>query len=190
MKKIVIITAILLFAMACQEKKSFDDLMTFSRSGKPHFIVVNPAGTIEKYQYDHKTNGFRVKTENGDKESLSYLPFPANFGFFPSTHSEGMDKGDLLYGFMISDSYSIQTMLETKPIGALSMVIDGKEHQFVFCIPEDESLQLDGNNSMHISSEMKNLFENWLVNGFEVDSVIGWHDAAYASELIKNRSNR
>lgn len=176
--------------MACQDKKSFDDLQTYSKNGKPHFIVMNPAGSVEKFQYDNESNGFKVKTTDGATESVGFLPFPANFGFFPSTHTDGEDKGELLYGFLISPEFSIQTMVDVKPLGAVSMLVDGKETQLVLCIPDEKSLRIDSKDADELHKDMKTLFEMWLTNAYGVDSIVNWHDAAYASELIKSRSNR
>ncbi|PKL78353.1 MAG: hypothetical protein CVV25_11875 [Ignavibacteriae bacterium HGW-Ignavibacteriae-4] len=190
MKKIVLLIAIFTLMMACQEKKSFDDLQTYSKEGKPHFIVMNAAGSIEKFQYDNESNGFKVKTTNGVNESISFLPYPANYGFFPSTHADGEDKGELLYGFLIAPELSIQTMVDVKPLGAVTMLKDGKEVQLVLCIPDDKLLRIDMEETNELHVDMKTIFGLWLTNAYEVDSIISWHDANYASELIKTRSNR
>jgi len=176
--------------MACQDKKSFDDLQTYSRDGKPHFIVMNPAGSVEKFQYDNESNGFKVKTTDGINESVDFLPFPANFGFIPSTHADGEDKGELLYGFLIASQLSIQTMVDIKPLGAVSVMTGGNQMQFVFCIPDEKSLRIDSEDVGEMHDDMKTLFEMWLTNAYDVDSISGWHDSAYANELIKSRSNR
>ncbi len=188
MKKIVLLLAIFTLFTACQEKKSFDDLNTFSKNDKPHFIVMNPAGSVEKYEYDHESNGFKVYTEDGEYSSIEFMPFPANLGFFPSTHSEGEDSGDLLYGFLISEEYSIQTLLEAKPIGSVSVRKDGKETNYIISIPDDESLRV--NNSEILTDDMQSLFSLWLTNAYGVDSIVNWHDGVYANKLINTRSNR
>lgn len=188
MKKIVLLTAIFTILTACQEKKSFDDLNTFSKNDKPHFIVMNPAGSVEKYEYDNETNGFKVYTENGEYSSVSFMSFPANFGFFPSTHDEGEDKGELLYGFMIAQEYSIQTMLESMPIGAVSLVKDNKELVYIITIPDDESLRVEG--SSELSDDMKTIFSLWLQNAYQVESISNWYSSEEALEIIKTRSNR
>jgi len=188
MKKIVLLLAIFTLFTACQEKKSFDDLNTFSKNDKPHFIVMNPAGSVEKYEYDNETNGFKVYTENGEYSSIKFMPFPANLGFFPSTHNDGEDSGDLLYGFLISEQYSIQTLLEVKPIGSVSVIKDGKEINYIISIPDDESLRVS--DSEKLTDDMQSLFSLWLINAYDVNSIVNWHDEVYAKELIKTRSNR
>lgn len=190
MKKIVLLIAIFTLMMACQEKKSFDDLQTYSKEGKPHFIVMNPAGSVEKFQYDNESNGFKVKTTDGVTESVGFLPFPGNFGFIPSTHADGEDKGELLYGFLISPKFSIQTMVDIKPLGAVSILIDEKEMKLVMCIPDDKLLRIDTEEISELQEDMKSIFSLWLTNAYGVDSVVEWHDSAYAIELIKSRSNR
>ena len=190
MKKIVLLIAIFTLMMACQEKKSFDDLQTYSKDGKPHFIVMNSAGSVEKFQYDNESNGFKVKTTDGINESVSFLPYPANFGFYPSTHSDGEDKGELLYGFLIAPELSIQTMVDVKPLGAVSVIYKGKEIQFVISIPDDKLLRIDMEDTNELHEDMETILGLWLVNAFEIDSIISWHDANYAAELIKTRSNR
>jgi inorganic pyrophosphatase len=188
MKKIVLITAIFAILTACQEKKSFDDLNTFSKNDKPHFIVMNPAGSVENYEYDNETNGFKVYTEDGEYSSVDFMPFPANFGFFPSTHKGGEDQGELLYGFLITQEYSIQTLLEVKPIGAVSVIRDGNEMDYIITIPDEESLRV--NKSETLTDDMKNIFSIWLTNAYGIESIVQWHNEDYASELIKSRSNR
>lgn len=176
--------------MACQDKKSFDDLQTYSKDGKPHFIVMNSAGSVEKFQYDNESNGFKVKTTDGVYESISFLPFPANFGFFPSTHSDGEDKGELLYGFLIASELSMQTMIDVKPLGAVTAMKDGREIQYVVSIPDDKLLRIDMEDTNVLHEDMESILGLWLTNAFEVDSIISWQDAKSASELIKSRSNR
>jgi inorganic pyrophosphatase len=190
MKKIVLLIAIFTLMMACQDKKSFDDLQTYSKAGKPHFIVMNAAGSVEKFQYDNESNGFKVKTTKGVNESVGFLPYPANYGFFPSTHADGEDKGELLYGFLIASELSIQTMVDVKPLGAVTMLKDGKEEQLVLCIPDDKLMRIDMEDTNKLNEDMESIFGMWLTNAFDVDSIIGWHDANYATELIKTRSNR
>ena len=190
MKKIVLIITIFTLMMACQEKKSFDDLQTYSREGKPHFIVMNSAGSIEKFQYDNESNGFKVKTKDGVNESVSFMPYPANFGFYPSTHSEGEDKGELLYGFLIAAELSTQTMVDVKPLGAVSIIKDGKEAQFVISIPDDKSLRIDIEETNELHQDIKIILGLWLSNAFGVDTIVSWHDSNYATQLIKTRSNR
>lgn len=182
--------AIFTLMMACQDKKSFDDLLTYSKSGKPHFIVMNSAGSTEKFIYDNESNGFKVKTTDGVTEKVSFLPYPANYGFFPSTHSEGMDKGELLYGFVIASELSIQTMLDVKPLAVVTMLKDGKQSQLVLCIPDDVSLRIESEDISELHEDMKPVFEMWLINAIGIDSIVTWHDATYATELIKTRSNR
>lgn len=190
MKKIVLLTAIFTLMMACQEKKSFDDLQTYSKSGKPHFIVMNSAGSTEKFIYDNETNGFKVKTTDGVTEKVNFLPYPANYGFFPSTHSDSMDKGELLYGFLIASELSIQTMVDVKPLAAVTTMMNGKEMQLVLCIPDDNSLRIESEDTDVLHEDMKPVFEMWLINAIGIDSIVTWHDANYATELIKTRSNR
>ena len=169
---------------------SFDDLETYSKNGKPHIIVMNPAGSVEKFQYDNESNGFKVKTTGGVTESVGFLPFPANFGFFPSTHTEGPDKGELLYGFLISPKFSIQTMVDIKPLAAVSLLVGGKEMQIILSIPDDKLLRIDTENISELHEDMKVIFSLWLTNAYGVDSIVQWHEAAFATELIKSRSNR
>jgi inorganic pyrophosphatase len=190
MKVVFLAFAFLFVFAACDSDKGFDDFKTYSKAGKPNFVVMNPAGSTEKFQYDNKTNKFRVRTTNRVNETVSFLPYPANYGFFPSTHSDSLDKGELLYGFLISESYSIQTLIEVLPIGALSTIQNGKNVDIVFSVPEDKTLRMKMTTTDSVPEELRSTFETWLTRAYMVDGILDWHDSKYALELVKNRSNR
>lgn len=190
MKKLLILLAFITLLTACHEDMGFDDLQTYSKTGAPHFVVVDPAGSVEKFQFDSKINKFKVKTTNRVNEKVDFMPFPANFGFFPSTHSDSIDKGDLLHGFLIAQSFSIQSIIEVKPIGVASIMLDGKESDIIFSVPAEKRHRIEIATTDSVPEEMQSIFELWFKNAYKVDSVLGWHDSKYAVELIKNRSKR
>lgn len=187
--KIIIVLLACFLMFSCKEKSGFDDLTTYSKNGNPHFVISNQSGTTTNYIYDKQAKGFKAKTVEGRLENIPFLPFPANFGFFPSTHDE---KGNLIKGFLISEPFSIQTLVEVKPIAAMEVeFIDGSREDILILVTEEEKYRSVNIQTLsELSYGIRDILHIWYENVYPGSEISGWKDENYALELIKSRSKR
>ena len=119
-------------------------LPTFSEDGHLQMVVEIPAGTNKKIEYEHSTNAFPVTKENGAQRTISFLPYPGNYGFIPSTlmePAEGGD-GDALDILLISEHLKIGTVVDVLPVAILLLDDNGARDDKIIAIPADETKQV------------------------------------------------
>ena len=184
MKKILL-TFILLILVSCEERKGFEELSTYSENDVPHIIVMAPSGDSKVYEYDMESKGFKYKVENGRELKFNFLPYPANYGFYPST----VKDGELLYGFLLSGRFTIQTLLETKPIANLKLVYPQKTENIIVAVPHEEKLRsVEADDLASLDPDILEILKIWLSNNRDnLDSIVV-EDEKVAMDLISERS--
>ena len=170
----------------------FEKLPTFSKSGHVQMIVEIPAGTRKKYEYDSQSGQFTNLNDLEKERLVNYLPYPANYGFIPSTKmykSLGGD-GDSMDVLLISEALHIGTTIDIKLIGILRLLDDGQKDYKLIAIPVDENKQISNLSSFidleNNHSSIKNIIEIWFLNykGPKVTEFISWGNEIEAlSEL-------
>lgn len=128
MLKIYSLIFIFLLLTSC-DKKGIGDVKTFSKNNHIHAVVEIPSGTAKIYEYDAEEKGFKNKIENKIERTYDFLALPFNYGFIPSTkmlnHS---DESKALETVILSEQYSIGTLLETNVLGCLEYDFDGNKN--------------------------------------------------------------
>ncbi|TXI78961.1 MAG: inorganic diphosphatase, partial [Flavobacteriales bacterium] len=107
---------------------NLEELVASPRAGILNAVIEIPAGTVEKRQYDIDTNTFPIDLRNGQPRLIRFLPYPANYGFIPSTRmnkEEGGD-GDALDVFVLCGAVPSGTVLEVEPIGIIELLDAGE----------------------------------------------------------------
>ena len=173
----------------------FEKLPTFSKSGHVQMIVEIPAGTRKKYEYDSQSGQFTNLNDLEKERLVNYLPYPANYGFIPSTkmHRSSGGDGDSMDILLISEALHIGTIIDIKLIGILRLLDDGEKDYKLIAIPVDENKQISNLSSfMELEnnySSIKNIIEMWFLNykGSKVTEFISWGDEIEAlSELNRH----
>lgn len=156
-------------------------------------VVEIPAGTARKMIYDSETNRFIQEQDSGKPRMIRFLPYPANYGFIPSTSmdpSAGGD-GDALDVVVLTESLPTGTVLAVRPVAALLLKDGGELDTKIIAIPVDTVQQLfipaDFQDFMLRYDGARSILENWFFwyKGLGETEVIGWRDEAYARKEIE-----
>ena len=75
-------------------------------------VVEIPAGTNHKIEYDPSTDSFENDKKDGKDRVISFLPYPGNYGFIPSTLMNKDRGGD-------GDALDILVIGESEPTGTV-----------------------------------------------------------------------
>ena len=180
--------------VGCTSKKDIYTTPTFSKDGSLNCVIEIPAGTNKKIEFNTKTNSFEVDQRNGEDRIISFLPYPGNYGFVPSTlsnTSKGGD-GDALDILLISESLPTGTIVEVIPIGLLKLLDNGEYDYKIICTPKDSKKRIiDATTYSAFSkkySHAKDIIASWFLHydiGGDTLTNEGWGDEKEALEEIR-----
>ena len=110
---------------SCGSTKNYYTLPAQVSEESFNALIEIPAGTNKKYEYDPNQKEFIVDIENGKERVIDFLPYPANYGFIPSTlsKSDTGGDGDALDILVISEAMTTGTVLEALPISIRAFTI-------------------------------------------------------------------
>jgi inorganic pyrophosphatase len=169
-------------------------LPAFSTSETVNCIVEIPAGTNTKIEYDKLKKKFVPDLRNGQNRIITYLPYPANYGFIASTYSDpkkGGD-GDALDVLILCESLPTGTVIEAKPIAVLRLIDNKEEDLKLICIPSEKKKRtMDAATFAEFSEKFPqalDLIEIWFRNYDPHDNtrIDGWGDEKEALSAIIN----
>lgn len=174
------------------ERVNHYTLPTWNKKGVTAVIEI-PAGTNHKIEYNPQTLNFEPDSIDGAVRIIDFLPYPANYGFIPSTlmaSSEGGD-GDPLDILVIAESMPTGTILAVTPIATLLMRDEGELDTKIIAIPVDPEQQVfrvaDFQEFMLKYDPARRILESWMLNyqGPGLVELIGWRDDDFALSEIK-----
>ena len=154
-------------------------------------IIETPCGSRNKYGWDEKRQGYRLK-----KVLPSGMSFPYNFGFVPDTQAEDGDPLDIL---VLMDAPAFPgCIIECKLIGA----IEAEQRENGKAIRNDRLIASDLNDASFsnirsveqlpeaLLHEIQAFFENYnRVEGKQF-KVLGYCDSKQAATLIKKATRK
>lgn len=163
--------------------------MTLSKNGKFHAVILIPSGTAKIYEYDYIEKGFKNRVENSKERKYKFLPLPFNYAFIPSTRMlNGPDENLALESIVLSEMYSIGTLIETNILGALEYSLNGKKNILILQNPiyddailinsdEINSLQSQYNDiitiiKIYFRNNYNYVFEERLISKEETEKII------------------
>lgn len=160
-------------------------------------VIEIPAGTNKKYEYNAASKEFIVDKENSRDRIIDFLPYPANYGFIPSTlsKSEIGGDGDALDVLIIAESLPHGTVVKSIPIALLKLIDNGEKDYKIIAVPEDKSLRIIQATTfeqlLDKYSEVPKILELWFLNynPNDVSSVEGWGNENEALQEIKRQLN-
>lgn len=166
---------------------------TFSPTGDLNAIIEIPAGTNMKFEVDKETGIIRPDTRDGKPRVIDFLPYPVNYGFFPSTK---MDKprggdGDPLDVMVLAESKPSGTLIEVKPIALMMLQDEGEWDNKVLAIPADPEhriIKADNWRDFQMQySPIRHILEWYFMyyDGLGVMKVMGWADENAALNEVK-----
>ncbi|WP_299674554.1 inorganic diphosphatase [uncultured Dokdonia sp.] len=177
----------------CTPKDNIYTTPTFSKNGTINCVIEIPGGTNKKIEFNPKTHLFEIDQRDGKDRIISFLPYPANYGFIPSTHSDpakGGD-GDALDILLLSEAVPTGSIVEVIPIAMLKLLDNGEFDYKIICIPSDPKKRIIDASTYTIFSEKyihaKNSIESWFLH-YDTggDKLIskGWGDEEEALKEI------
>ena len=118
-------------------------------------VIEISKGSKIKYELDKET-GFIVM----DRILHTSTHYPANYGFIPRTYGDDGDPLDVLV--LCSEPIDPMTIVETYPIGVITMMDNGRSDEKIIAIPFNDpnyNMYRDiGALPIHIFEEMKHFF--------------------------------
>lgn len=152
-------------------------------------VVEIPAGTNHKLEYDYENNAFPCDQENGIDRVVSFLSYPGNYGFIPSTlmdKSEGGD-GDALDVLILGEHLPTASVQPIIPIGIIQLMDRGEIDDKLIAVPADPKLQtIAVADVAELAEPVKEIISLWFGNykGPGKMEVQGWLGAEEALTAI------
>lgn len=179
--------AFVLLLPAC--KTNYADLPTYSVNKQLQAVIETPAGNARKLIYDLEQQEFIVDQDAGKQREVSFLPYPANFGFIPSTEIDKSGKG--LEIMVLSERQEVGTQLEVIAIGLVQLENKGELRHIVVAVPARPSeRQIQATNYKSFSTEYpgaKAILQIWFSNYNKSAGTrfVGWRDEKFAEKEIQ-----
>ena len=166
------------------DKKGIGDVLTISKNGKFHAVIQIPSGSAKIYEYDYIEKGFKNKIENYKERKYNFLPLPFNYAFIPSTKMlNGSNDKLALESVVLSEMYSIGTLIETDILGALEYTLNGNKNILIIQNPiYDDAILIktDDINSLQAQyNDIINIIKIYFKNNYNYefsDSLISKKD--------------
>ncbi|WP_209401172.1 inorganic diphosphatase [Pseudozobellia sp. WGM2] len=187
------ITICIVLLHACKSAISYYSLPTFVNEGTVNCVVEIAAGTNKKYEYNPTLNTFVIDQENSQNRIIDFLPYPANYGFIPSTISkeDGGGDGDALDVLVISEALATGTAIESIPIAVLKLIDDGEIDYKVIAVPANKKARvinaISFEEMLSTYPNLLKILELWFLNynKNDVSLVEGWGNEKEAAQEIK-----
>lgn len=106
-------------------------------------VVEIPAGTSQKWEVNKSTGNLEWEFRNGAPRTVSYLPYPGNYGFIPQTilPSEKGGDGDPLDVIVLGPSVERGSVIRCKIIGVLKLLDGGEQDDKLLAIMDESPLE-------------------------------------------------
>jgi inorganic pyrophosphatase len=145
------------------------------------FIEI-PRGSRNKYEFDEATGRLRL-----DRVLYSSVHYPTDYGFIPDTLAEDGDHLDILV--LMQEPSFPGCIIEARPIGGLDMS-DEKGPDFkVLAVPVGDPRYQHVTDLSHLGDhwlrEIETFFATYKLLEPKQTEVLGWHDAAFAWDVIE-----
>ncbi len=118
-------------------------------------VIEISKGSKKKYELDKECGLLRL-----DRILYTSTHYPANYGFIPRTYGDDNDPLDVLV--LCSEPIDPMTLVETYPIGVITMIDNGRSDEKIICIPfNDPNYNMYRDISAlpsHVFEEMKHFF--------------------------------
>ena len=196
MKWLFLILALVIIN-GCAPSMDYYSLPTFNKNHLQAVIEI-PAGTNLKIEYNHTTKKFAPDQINGEDRKISFLSYPGNYGFIPSTYSnpELGGDGDALDILVLGESVTTGTILEVIPIGMLKLIDEDESDYKIIAIPAETSQRtIDVLSYKQFSEKYKaaqEILEKWFTNYDPQDKIVieGWGNEKEALNEINKWANK
>jgi inorganic pyrophosphatase len=171
MRRVLLGSLVALAACSTEPERAtmndLEHLPTWPEPGILNAIIEIPAGSAEKRQYDPATGTYPIDLRNGQPRVIRFLPYPANYGFIPSTRmnrEEGGD-GDAVDVFVLCGALPSGTVVQVEPIGIIELLDAGERDDKLIAIPVDPALRtVDVDDIQELPQAARDILVSWLLN--------------------------
>ncbi|NND33627.1 MAG: hypothetical protein HKN76_13635 [Saprospiraceae bacterium] len=159
--------------------------------GHYNAMVETPVGSNYEFTYDPASNV--IDTLRPEAGPTDYLPFPANFGFFPLLKNDSLVKIPV---WILGIKQPGGTAVAVKLLGLIDYTDRGNLQRQWLAIPRNPELQTIATSSFRDFiiryDPVKFMFEYWLKNRHGIGSVsqIIWHDEEQALHYLEESVNK
>lgn len=170
-------------------KTDYANLPAYSGSRQLQAVIEVPAGSSHRPVYNRETKEFVNDKEAGKDRVVAFLPYPANFGFIPST--EINSNGKPLEILVIAESQEPGTVLEVIPLGVLQLETAGELEHIVVAVPARPSERLISATDFAGFSKqypaIKAILQTWFAhyNPTAHTNFVGWKNERFADKEIQ-----
>ena len=188
------ILSAIFFAAAPMIAVSSDETKMIYKDAWLQMIVEIPAGTSKKIEYNKDYNKFIIEKKNGFDRVINFLPYPANYGFIPSTKMdiERGGDGDALDIILISESVETGAIIDVIPIAVLNLQDSEEIDTKIVAVPVEKELRIISATTyedlIKDYAALKVILKLWFTNykGDSVVTFIKWGDEVEArAEIAK-----
>lgn len=168
---------------------NYSKVPAYSKTGNVNCVIEIPAGTNHKIEYDYDSNTFPCDQKNGKDRVIQFMPYPANYGFVPSTVMD-IDRGgdgDAIDVFVLASALETGTVVECTIVGVIKLLDEGEQDDKLLAIPVDEKLQIvQGNTITQMDQSALEIIKTWVLN-YSSDEMIfkGWGESEEAKNIIE-----
>ena len=191
MKRLLALTVI--FIVGCKSPFNYLDAGLISKNGFYQAVIEIPAGTNSKIEYDKNSRIFKASIRDNEERIINFLPYPANYGFIPSTYSnpENGGDGDPLDVMVLSSTLQPGTILEIIPIALLKLLDNEEEDYKLIAVPANPELRtinaVNYKEFVKNYNEAKQIIEIWFSSYDKADptEIKGWGNEKEAIQEIE-----
>ena len=169
-------------------KTDYTNLPTYTGSKQLQAVIEVPAGSSKPTKYNPQTQEFENVKLAGKDKVVEFLPYPANYGFIPSTE---IDKdGSGLPILVLTGSLAPGTVMEVLPIAVLQLETAGEVNPIVVAVPARPSERTVNASSLAALTQKypaaKAIIQQWFVNQDRTQNtkLVAWRDERFADKEI------
>lgn len=181
------LAVVILLLSSCQT--NYNDLPTYSGNKQLQAVIETPAGNTRKLVYDSEKKEFVEDKDAGHPRQVDFLPYPANFGFIPSTETD--KSGKQLEVLVLSERREPGTEVEVVPLGLIQLERSGELRHIIVAVPARPSeRQINATTYDSFSKEYpgaKAILQIWFSNYNKSTGTrfVGWRDEKFADKEIQ-----
>ncbi|MBX0334562.1 inorganic diphosphatase [Pontibacter sp. HSC-14F20] len=180
---------LLLLALLASCQTDYASLPTYNAKKQLQAVIEVPAGSAIKHHYNQQTKTFEAEQQAGQDRIISFLPYPANFGFIPSTETNAQKKP--LEVVVLAGGVATGTVMEVIPVGVLQLETAGELDHKIIAVParpSERSINAADYNSFTADyPAAKAILQQWFVhhNPTSKSKFVGWRNEQFAEQEIQ-----
>lgn len=163
----------------------FDVAPAPAGSTSVYAVVEIPAGRAEKWEVTGDGRALAIERREGRRRRIEYLPYPANYGFIPRTHStsDAGGDGDPLDVVLLGPATACGAVVRARVLGALRLIDDGEKDDKILAVHSTSPIgEVDGIDELRerypgVLEILKTWFVHYEGPGNRPQGIVGGEEA-------------